>query len=117
RGPVDSGDLGRTLSHEHLTNGVSGMERVPGLLDRDAMVERCVAALARVKQAGIDTLVDLTPFDLGRQTWLFERVAERLDADGIDVNVVCCTGVYRWVPPIYYGWDADEIAAHFAREI
>jgi phosphotriesterase-related protein len=114
RGPVDSSDLGRTLSHEHLTNGTSGMERIPGLLDHDAMVERCVAALVRAKQAGIDSLIDLTPFDLGRQMWLFERVADRAE---VEVNVVCCTGVYRWVPPIYFAWDEDEIAAHFLREI
>jgi phosphotriesterase-related protein len=114
RGAVDSGDLGRTLSHEHLTNGVSGMERIPGLLDRDEMVERSAAALVRAKQAGIDTVVDLTPFDLGRQMWLFERVAERPE---VETNVICCTGVYRWVPPVYFGWDEDELAAHFLREI
>src|SRR5689334_2409773 len=86
RGPVDSSALGRTLSHEHLTNGVSGMERIPGLLDRDEMVDRCVGALERVRRSGIDTVIDLTPFDLGRQIWLFERVAERTQ-----VNVVCAT--------------------------
>jgi phosphotriesterase-related protein len=114
-GPLDSTELGRTLSHEHLTNGTSGMENVPGLLPRDEMVDRCVAALAKASAAGIDTLIDMTPFDLGRQMWLFEAVAERQPEHG--VNVVCATGVYRWVPPIYMGWDEDEIAAHFAREI
>ena len=112
RGPVDSTALGRTLSHEHQTNGVSGMERIPGLLRRDEMVSRCVEALERVRQDGIETVIDLTPFDLGRQVWLFEEVASRTT-----VNVVCATGVYRWVPPIYFGWDEDEIAAHFVREI
>jgi phosphotriesterase-related protein len=112
RGQVDSSALGRTLSHEHLTNGVSGMERIPGLFDRDEMVDRCVEALERVHRSGIETVIDLTPFDLGRQMWLFERVAERTN-----VNVVCATGVYRWVPPIYFGWDEDEIAAHWSREV
>ena len=112
RGAVDSSILGRTLSHEHLTNGVSGMERIPGLLRRDEMVGRCVAALERVRSSGIDTVIDLTPFDLGRQAWLFEKVAERTT-----VNVICATGVYRWIPPIYFDWDEDEIAGHFAREI
>lgn len=112
RGPVDSSALGRTLSHEHLTNGVSGMERIPGLLRREEMVDRCVEALEHARHSGIETVIDLTPFDLGRQVWLFEQVAERTQ-----VNVVCATGVYRWVPPIYFGWDEDEIAAHFVREI
>lgn len=112
RGPIDSSALGRTLSHEHLTNGISGMERVPGLLRREEMADRCVEALERVRQDGIETVIDLTPFDLGRQMWLFEAVAARTS-----VNVVCATGVYRWVPPIYFDWDEDEIAGHWAREI
>jgi phosphotriesterase-related protein len=105
RGPIDSSELGRTLSHEHLTNGFSGMERIAGLLPRAEMVGRNLDALDRVKAAGIDSIVDCTPWDLGRQMWLFEAVAERSP-----VHVVCATGVYRWVPPIYWGMDPDEIA-------
>jgi phosphotriesterase-related protein len=119
RGPIDSAALGRTLSHEHLTNGSGGMEHFPGLMDtperRQEMVDRCVAALARVHQSGIDSVIDLTPFDLGRQMWLFQEVAKRHAEHG--VNVVCATGVYRWVPAIYNAWSEDEIAAHFAREV
>ena len=111
-GSVPSAELGRTLSHEHLTNGTPGMERIPGLLDRAEMIDRCLEALGRAHDAGIDSIIDLTPFDLGRQVWLFEAVAERSP-----LNVVCATGVYRWVPVVYYGWDEDEIAAHFVREI
>lgn len=113
RGPIDSSALGLALTHEHLTNGSGGMEHIPGLLNRDEMVERCVAALDRVRQSGIDTILDVTPLDLGRQVWLFERVAERVS----DVNVVCATGVYRWVPAVYFAWDEDEIANFFISEI
>lgn len=119
RGPIDSAALGRTLSHEHLTNGSGGMERIPGLMDtperRREMVDRSVNALARVHQSGIESVIDLTPFDLGRQMWLFEEVAKRHAEHG--VNVVCATGVYRWVPSVYFGWTEDEVAAHFTRDI
>ena len=115
RGEIDSSELGRTLSHEHLSTGFPGIERLPGFLDeprRAEMVDRCVDALARAADAGIDTIIDLTPFDLGRQMWLFESVAERSE-----VNVVCATGVYRWVPPIYWALSEDEIAAIWISEI
>ena len=112
RGPVDSADLGRTLSHEHLTNGMGGMERIPGLYDEDDAVEANVEALKRVKAAGIDTVIDLTPVDLGRQISLFQRVAEQNE-----VNVVCATGVYRWVPPWFYRQKPDAIAEYFLSEI
>ena len=98
-GSIPSAELGRTLSHEHLTNGTPGMERIPGLLDRAEMIDRCLEALRQAHDAGIDSIIDLTPFDLGRQVWLFEAVAERSP-----LNVVCATGVYRWVPVVYYGF-------------
>ena len=112
RGPIPSAQLGRTLSHEHLTNGTAGMECIPGLLDRAEMIDRCLEALNRAHDSGIDSIIDLTPFDLGRQLWLFEAVAERSP-----LNIVCATSVYRWVPAIYHGWDEDELAGHFVREI
>lgn len=112
RGPIDSSELGWTLSHEHLTNGAAGMERIPGLFDRQAMVDRSVAALEKARTFGVSSILDLTPMDLGRQLWLFEAVAERTT-----VNVVPATGVYRWVPPYFFNWDEDEIAAYFVSEI
>lgn len=112
RGPIDSSELGRILSHEHFTNGMGGMERIPGLLDRDAMIDRCVRALDRAREVGIDGILDVTPLDLGRQVWLFEAVAERTTS-----NVVCATGTYRWVPPYFFTWDADEIAEYYISEI
>ena len=119
RGPIDSADLGWTLSHEHLSTSTAGADRIPGLMDtqerRQEMIERSVAALATAHRAGIQSIIDLTPFDLGRQAWLFEEVARRHDEHG--VNVVCATGVYRWVAPIYFGWTEDEVAERFVREI
>ncbi len=92
------------------------IERLPGFIDSEArqteMVDRCVDALARAADAGIDSIIDLTPFDLGRQVWLFEAVAERSP-----LNIVCATGVYRWVPPIYWGLSEDELASLWISEI
>ena len=114
-GTIDSADLGRALSHEHLTNGMGGMERVPGLYDEADALEANVEALKRVKTAGIETIIDLTPLDLGRQVSLFQKVAARTDEHG--ANVVCATGVYRWVPPYFFRKEPDEIAEYFISEI
>jgi phosphotriesterase-related protein len=113
RGPVDVQDLGRTLSHEHLTAGGPGMERLPWIYDEDEAVAANVEALQRVKAAGIDSLIDLTPLDLGRQARLFQRVA----AADTGVHVICATGVYRWVPMYFLRREPDEIAEHFLREL
>jgi phosphotriesterase-related protein len=114
RGPIDSAALGRTLSHEHLTGGAAAMERVrPAIYDEDEAVRRAVQALGRAKAAGVDSMIDLTPLDLGRQAGLFRRVAE---AD-TGVNIVCATGVYRWVPFYLFRREIDEVAAIFLHDI
>jgi phosphotriesterase-related protein len=113
RGPIEVEQLGRTLSHEHLTAGGAGMEKFPWIYDEAEGAAANTEALRRVKAAGIDSMIDLTPFDLGRQIGLFQRVAE---AD-TGVNIVCATGVYRWVPMYLRMRDPDDIADHFLREL
>ncbi len=113
RGPIDSSQLGRTLSHEHLTTGAIGMERLPWVYNEDDCVNAGIDALRRARAAGVDSILDLTPLDLGRQPSMFQRVA----AADTGVNVVCATGVYRWVPSYFFGMDPDDIADHFLREI
>jgi phosphotriesterase-related protein len=113
RGPVDSGSLGWTLSHEHLTAGGAGMQSFPWIYDEADALKANLDALRRAGDAGITSMIDLTPFDLGRQITLFEKVAE---AD-TGVNVICATGVYRWVPMYFLGRSIDDIAEHFLREL
>ncbi|MDA0365676.1 MAG: hypothetical protein O3B31_03240 [Chloroflexi bacterium] len=113
RGPIESSALGVTLSHEHMGPGAAGMERIPGLFDEEFVLKADLAALAKARAAGIQSIIDLTPFDLGRQISLFAKIA---DADP-GVNIVCATGVYRWVPFYFMGADVDAIAEHFLREI
>ncbi len=113
RGPVDSSSLGWTLSHEHLTAGGPGMQSFPWIYNEDDAVKASLEALRRARDAGIVSMIDLTPFDLGRQITLFEKIAE---ADP-GVNIVCTTGVYRWVPMYFLRRPVDDVAAHFIREI
>jgi phosphotriesterase-related protein len=113
RGPVESAELGRTLSHEHMAPGSAGMERIPGLYDEAEALKSDIEALGRARGARIDSIIDLTPFDLGRQISLFESIAE---AD-TGVNIVCATGVYRWVPFYFMLADADAFAEYFLSEI
>ena len=111
KGPLDSSQLGRTLAHEHIITGSGGMEHYP-FFHRDDAIEWAIEALAQVKLDGIDSLVDVTTVDLGRQIDLVMRVAEKSE-----VNIVVATGVYRWVPPPLWGFDADALAELFVREI
>ncbi len=111
KGPIDSSQLGWTLTHEHITSGSGGMERYPFFNRKDA-VAWSVEALAKAREYGINTIIDVTTVDLGRQIELLREVGEKSE-----VNIVVATGVYRWVPPPLWGFDADAFAELFVREI
>ncbi len=111
KGPIDSSRLGWTLPHEHIIAGSGGIEHYPFFNRKDA-VEWSIEALAQAKEYGIDTILDVTPVDLGRQIELVREVAEKSD-----VNIIVATGVYRWLPAPLWSFDADAFAELFVREI
>lgn len=112
-GPVDGAQLGMTLMHEHVLVLSPGLHAAyPNTLPRDEVVTTCVDQLRALRQAGVRTLVDHSPYDLGRDPTLLAEVAE---ASGL--QIVCCTGA--WVNPARYFQlrDPAEIAALFISDL
>lgn len=74
-GPIAPSDLGFTLMHEHIMVSASGLfDSYPDLLGDDRE-QKAIDALKRAKAEGIDTIVDATTFDLGRNAALLETVS------------------------------------------
>ena len=72
RGPVDADRLGVTLAHEHLLISGGGVkEAFPFLFDYAKTLERVSHELSLAKAGGIDTIVELTTVDLGRDVELY----------------------------------------------
>ena len=66
-GPVNADKLGVTLSHEHVLV-VMGEDNhhYPWMFDLDATREKAIREVREAKAGGIDTIIDLTTPDLGR---------------------------------------------------
>ena len=112
-GPVDDSELGFVLSHEHVKPG-GGLDGLfyPWLYDREATFQNLVAELSEAKAGGVDTIIDLTTPDLGRDV---AYAAEAARASGVHVTVA--TGMWRDIPRGFWSRTADEIADIFVREI
>ncbi|MER6063154.1 MULTISPECIES: phosphotriesterase-related protein [unclassified Streptomyces] len=91
RGPVDSGELGNVLVHEHVV--VVGEEFRQNYADWDeqAVVDAAVAQLTELKGLGIDTILDPTVLGLGRYIPRIQKIAARTD-----LNIVPATGLYTY---------------------
>ena len=112
-GPVDASQLGFTLSHEHvLVSAGNDVRNYPWMFDMDATRDVLTRELSEAKAGGVDTIIDLTTPDLGRDVRFVESVAR---ASG--VHIVVATGIWRDVPRSFWTRDPDAIADIFVREI
>ena len=111
-GPVDSSELGFTLMHEHVMVAASGLyDTYPDLLGENRE-ERAIECLKKAKAGGIDSMVDATTFDLGRNAPMLQRVS---DASGI--KIINTTGWWLDVPRFLNGVSANQMAREFIRDI
>ena len=112
-GPLDTADLGFTLSHEHVLNSSAGIPQVyPEFVDVEETVKTGVAELKQAFADGLRTIVDVTTFDLGRDIRLMERVS--LESG---VQIICATGTWRDIPRAFWHATPDMIAPLYIREI
>lgn len=112
-GPVDASRLGVTLSHEHVLVGMGEDTRhYPWMFDWEATRANAVRELREAKAGGVDTVIDLTTPDLGRDVAFVRDVAQ---ASGM--QIVVATGIWRDVPRSFWARDIDRIADIFVREI
>ena len=82
--------------------------------DEEARVAEAIVELRRLREAGIETIVDPTVYGLGRDIPRILRVNE-----GVDLNIVVATGVYAFVElPGFLGYRTDDwIVDLFVHEI
>ncbi len=112
-GPIDASQLGATLSHEHVLVGMGeDNHHYPWLFDWPASRANAIAELSEAKQGGIDTIIDLTTPDLGRDVEFVRDVSRESG-----MQVVVATGIWRDVPRSFWTRDLDAIADIFVREI
>jgi phosphotriesterase-related protein len=112
-GPISDSELGVTLGHEHVlvTMGADNLH-YPWLFDWEKTRAKIVRELSEAKSGGVDTVIDLTTPDLGRDVEFFADVAK---ASGM--KVVVATGIWLDLPRSFLARDPDRIADIFVREI
>ena len=96
-GPMDTSRLGFTLMHEHIIlQTVALKNNWPEAFDREGAIQVAVGKLRDGKAAGVDMIVDATPFDLGRDVPLVAEAARRAK-----IQVIFATGTYFPVPKYF----------------
>ena len=97
-GPLDTADLGFTLPHEHLIDSSAGIRTTyPELELRDKALEMALESFKEAKNGGVDTVVEVSPMDLGRDVLLMKEVSEETG-----IQFICCTGCWLDIPRSFW---------------
>ncbi|HSD26881.1 MAG TPA: phosphotriesterase [Vicinamibacteria bacterium] len=117
RGPIDAGEMGATLVHEHVLVDFAGAGKVSrSRYDAGEAFRVILPHLQDLKKRGCGTLFECTPAYLGRDPLLLRRLSE---ASGL--HVVTNTGYYgaardSAVPRHAYAESARQLAARWTAE-
>jgi phosphotriesterase-related protein len=124
-GPIDAGDLGPTLVHEHLLvrdeavlaqwpHAGTAREEEPHRVEPGDELDVAIEAARGAVERGVRTICDPAAMFLGRDVGFMRRVAEQTG-----LQVVPCTGIYTYdhLPMFFVSRDPDQIADLFVHDI
>jgi phosphotriesterase-related protein len=115
QGPVEAGELGIVLGHEHVRfRDEAVAEQWPGRYDDALELDAALVAVRGAAEHGVRTIVDATAMFGGRDVRFMKRVAEETG-----VRIVACTGIYSYdyLPHYFENRDVDVMADHFVEDI
>jgi phosphotriesterase-related protein len=91
-GPIRTADLGFVLMHEHLIIRSEGLAfNFPHIWDPQPALDRALTLLTALKARGVDTLVDLTVYGLGRDVPQLLPIVRQSG-----MQVIVATGIYTF---------------------
>src|SRR3954462_5133147 len=114
-GPIDAGELGKTLIHEHFPGRDEAVaHQWPHAYDEDEEGSVCMEQANAVKEHGIKTIVEPTAMLLGRNVPLLQKIAQESG-----LQIVTCTGIYTYdhLPQYFLNRDVDTMADLFVHDI
>lgn len=121
-GPIPVTQLGKTLIHEHFIFGYPGYQGdvTLGPFNEEEALEAAIDVARLMQSYGVQTVVDPTPNECGRNPLFLKKVSE---ATGL--QIICATGYYyegEGAPPYFkmrqgLGSAEEEIYEMFKTEI
>ena len=115
QGPVDAGELGTVLVHEHVRfRDEAVAHQWPWHYDDDAELAAALEAVRAAAERGVDTIFDPTAMFGGRDVPFMQRVAGETG-----MRILACTGIYTYdfLPHFFENRSEDQMAELFVGDI
>lgn len=113
-GKISVQEMGNTLCHEHIMCVNPSVLNAFGenWVNLDRVKNKAVEMFKQAKEeCGIDTIIDGTPIDLGRDIEIMRKVSSESG-----VNIVASSGIYPSEEPFLAGKKPEKFAENFINE-
>ena len=115
-GPVDAGEIGFALSHEHLMSNFGLPIDETHNYDEAVLFEQVIPYAKKLHALGVHTIFDYTAAYFGRRADILKTIS-----DSTGILIVTNTGIYgaandRYIPDYAYLETPEELAARWADE-
>ena len=117
KGEIPDGEMGKTLTHEHILVDFIGADSTGyHRWNREEVVQVVLPYLKEIREMGYKTLVDCSPEYLGR-----DPVLLKILSDSSGLNILTNTGLYgamnnKFLPQYVYEETARELAGRWINE-
>jgi phosphotriesterase-related protein len=111
-GPLKSDQLGCCLMHEHLLSSAGGIPENYRDIFGEGYKDRVIGKIQEAKKAGINTIVDATTVDLGRDMNFIKEVSHVTG-----MNIIAVTGWWLETPRMLERVHSEQWAQLFIKEI
>lgn len=113
-GPSDPAKLGRTLMHEHFLFGFCGYQgdTTLGGFKEEEYTKDCIQAVEDARAYGIETIVDATTNECGRNVRFLKKISEMTG-----MRIICSTGYYYQAESAFAYWNFRSGFADIEQEI
>jgi phosphotriesterase-related protein len=116
-GPVSAGQMGVTLTHEHILVDFIGADSIAEQRwDKTKVIERVLPFLDQIHDLGCQTFVECTPAFLGRDPLLLKYLSDKSD-----INIITNTGYYgaandKFIPKFAFDETAEQLSSRWIEE-
>jgi phosphotriesterase-related protein len=113
-GKISANELGETLCHEHVFCANPAFVNAFGnsWFPKDEVIERAVELFTKAKtECGVNTVIDCTPIDLGRDVEIIREVSQKTG-----INFIVSTGMYHNEETFLHGKKPENLATYYINE-
>jgi phosphotriesterase-related protein len=116
-GPIDTNEIGMTLTHEHVLVDFIGADQVnKDRYDQDEVIKVVIPFLEKLKETGCNTFIECTPRYMARDPELLKRLSDETGLYIMTNTGYCGAWENKYLPSYIFSETVDQLSGRMVEE-